>query len=279
MKSGIMVAPNGARLLSSEHKELPLRKNEIVHTAKKCELAGAQAIHLHVRDDNFKHILDVKRYQETILDIQKECNKDFIIQATTECVGIYKPFEMIDLIKELKPQATSVAIKELIPDENNVSELKDAKEFYSFSRDENIGVQHILYSADDLKKFHKLLEQGIITGDKHSILFVVGRYSKNQKSEVGDLMPFLKTLEELKLKDSVHWMLCAFGQMEIPSLVAASLLGGHNRIGFENSRELPTGVKAKNNESQIEYLKAQHKSLNIEQVKTNEMREILGIFK
>jgi len=274
-----MVAPNGARLLPSEHDELPLIKDKIAQTAKRCEIAGAQAIHLHVRDDNLKHILDVKRYKETILDIQKECSQDFIIQATTESVGMYKPTEMISLIKELKPQATSVAIKELIPRENNISELKEAKDFYKFSRDENIGVQHILYSSDDLKKFHKLLEQGIITGDKHSILFVLGRYSKNLKSDARELIPFLKTLEALQLKDSVHWMLCAFGQMEIPSLVAASILGGHNRIGFENSREQPNGVKATSNESQVEYLTKQHQSLNIKKLQTKEMREVLGILK
>lgn len=279
MNTGIMVAPNGARLLNDEHEALPLVKDKIAQTAKKCELAGAQAIHLHVRDDNFKHILDVKRYKETISSIEKLCSKDFIIQATTESVGMYKPFEMIDLIKELKPQATSVAIKELIPNFEDLSELKAAKDFYKFSRDENIGVQHILYSSDDLKKFHKLLEQDIISGDKHSILFVLGRYTKNQKCNANDLIPYLETLKELKLENSVHWMLCAFGQMEIPSLVAASILGGHNRIGFENSRVQPNADKAKNNESQVAYLIQQHKALNISQMKTNEMREVLGIFK
>jgi len=227
MNTGIMVAPNGARLLRDEHEELPLKKEQIVHTAKCCEQAGAQAIHLHVRDNEFKHILDVKRYKETTEAIRKECSQDFVIQATTESVGRYQPEEMITLIKELKPQATSVAIKELMPLVDNTVELKAARDFYKFARTENIGVQHILYSSEDLRRFHKLLEQEIITGDKHSILFVLGRYAKNQKSEASDLIPYLQTLKELKLDNKVHWMLCAFGQMEIPSLVSSAVLGGH----------------------------------------------------
>jgi len=279
MNTGIMVAPNGARLQQDEHEALPLIKDDIVNTALMCKNAGANAIHLHVRDDEFKHVLDVNRYQETIAAIRKQCKDDFVIQATTEAVGMYEPDEMISLIKALKPQATSVAIKELLPSIDNKIELDNAKAFYKFSRDENIGVQHILYSSDDLKRFHKLLEQEVITGEEHSILFVLGRYAKGQRCETTDLIPFLETLKTLKLESSVNWMLCAFGEMEIPALVAASVLGGHCRIGFENSRVLPTGVKAKNNASQVQYLKQQLEALNIGSVQTKDMKEILGIFK
>jgi len=279
MNSGIMVAPNGARLPKEEHEALPLITEDIANTALQCQNSGANAIHLHVRDDKFKHVLDVKRYEETIAAIQSKCSDDFIVQATTEAVGMYEPQEMISLIKQLKPQATSVAIKELLPSNDNKIELENAKAFYKFSREENIGVQHILYSSDDLRRLHKLLEQEVITGEKHSILFVLGRYAKGQRCETSELIPFLETLKNLKLENSVQWMLCAFGEMEIPSLVAASILGGHCRIGFENSRVLPNGTKAKNNASQVKYLKQQLEALNIGSLQSSDMREVLGIYK
>ncbi|MDB4257476.1 3-keto-5-aminohexanoate cleavage protein [Arcobacteraceae bacterium] len=78
-----------------------------------------------------------------------------------------------------------------------------------------------------------------------------------------DLIPYLQTLQELGLDNKVHCMLCAFCQMEIPSLVAGAVLGGHSRIGFENSRVLPNGIKVKNNNSQVQYLKQQFQVLNI----------------
>jgi uncharacterized protein (DUF849 family) len=279
MNSGIMVAPNGARLKYDEHKKLPLVIEQIVKTAKKSEEVGAQAIHLHVRDNNLDHVLDVKKYKETINAIKKECSKDFIIQATTESVGKYTPQEMISLIKELRPQASSIAIKELLPSIDNINELKDARDFYKFAVDENIGIQHILYSSDDLKKFHKLLDQGIIKGEEHSILFVLGRYSKGEQSSTSDLIPYLQTLKELNLENITNWMVCAFGQKEIPSLVVASILGGHCRIGFENSRLKPNGEKAKDNESQVKILRKQLELLSIKKVDNNKMKRILGIFR
>lgn len=274
-----MVAPNGARLLKDEHNALPLSINEIVETSKNCESAGANAIHLHVRDNNLKHTLSVSKYKQSIEAIKKECSKDFIIQATTESVGMYEPDEMISVIKELRPQATSVAIKEILPLFDDKKQLKQAKDFYTFAQDENIGVQHILYSLDDLKRFNKLLEQEIIRSSKHSMLFVLGRYSKNQESKISEIIPLLQELKNLNLEDKVHWMLCAFGKMQIPSLVATSLLQGHARIGFENSRLLPNSKQALNNEEQVRYLRNQLEALNIQKTKYQESKEILGIFK
>jgi uncharacterized protein (DUF849 family) len=279
MKTGIMVAPNGARLKYDEHNNIPLNTQEIVKTAKACEEAGANAIHLHVRDDKYNHILDVKKYKDTIKEIKKNCSKEFIIQATTEAVGIYKPNEMINLVKELKPQATSVAIKEIVQNNDNVEELRNAKKFYKFTKNENIGVQHILYSNDDLKRFHKLLEQEVICGDKHSLLFVLGRYSKDLNCKTTNIIPFLHTLKKLELESNVHWMLCAFGQMETPSLINASILGGHCRIGFENSRLKSDGTKAKNNQSQVKNLRTYLDSIDIQKVSFSQMKQILGIFK
>jgi len=274
-----MVAANGARLSKKDHPTLPLEKEQIVQTALACKKAGAQALHLHVRDDNFKHVLDLKRYDETIKAIKNVCSDDFIVQATTEAVGVYKPEDMIQLIKSLKPQATSVAIKELLPSKDDKKELKAAKDFYHFAKEENIGIQHILYSSDELKRFYDLLQKGVICGDKHSILFVLGRYTKDQQSDPLSLISYLKTLKELNLEDKVNWMLCAFGKKEIPSLITAGVLGGNCRIGFENSRVLPTGEIAKDNQSQVKYLRKIFDLLNIKKVTKEHMREVLGIFK
>jgi uncharacterized protein (DUF849 family) len=279
MNSGIMVAPNGARLTYNDHPNVPLKDQEIIQTAFECEKAGAQAIHLHIRDNKLKHVLDAKRYEEVIKGIKKSCTNDFIIQATTEAIGIYKPSALINLIKELKPQAASIALKELIPSNDNIQEIKEAKNLYKFAREENIGIQHILYSEKDLKQFYKYLEQDIIIGDKHSVLFVLGRYSKNQNCDSKDLIPYLQTLNELNLEKNLNWMTCAFGKEEIPSLVSSAILGGNCRVGFENSRILPTNKLSKSNSSQIQYLKNIFNKLNINQVPTEKMREVLGIFK
>ena len=47
----LMVAPNGARKVKKDHPAVPLTISETVETSKSCYIAGAGAIHLHVRDN------------------------------------------------------------------------------------------------------------------------------------------------------------------------------------------------------------------------------------
>ena len=279
MRCGIMVAPNGARLKYDEHIALPLKLEEIVNTADECEKAGANAIHLHIRDNNLNHILDANIYKQTIEAIRKKCSKEFLIQTTTEAVGMYEAKDIISLVKTLKPQCTSIALKEIIPKIDDLKLLKEAKKFYDFAKNENIGIQHILYSKQDLLNFQTLLEKEIITTQKHSILFVLGRYSKDLNCDTKDIIPFLSTLKEINLEDKVHWMVCAFGQNETLSLVNSAILGGHCRVGFENSRLKANGETALNNESQVKNLREYLDSLSINKLNQDEMKKVLGIFK
>ena len=53
----LMVAPNGARRIKKDHPAVPLTINETVETAKACYKEGAEAIHLHVRDENGQKML------------------------------------------------------------------------------------------------------------------------------------------------------------------------------------------------------------------------------
>ena len=54
----LMVAPNGARKSSADHPGLPITVDAIAAEAAACREAGAQALHLHVRDDAGRHTLD-----------------------------------------------------------------------------------------------------------------------------------------------------------------------------------------------------------------------------
>ena len=85
----IAVAPNGARKTQQDHPQLPISPKEIAHTAAACRDAGACMLHLHVRDEKLGHSLDVERYREAIRAIRQEVGDEFIIQITTEAVGVF----------------------------------------------------------------------------------------------------------------------------------------------------------------------------------------------
>ena len=83
----IMVAPNGARRQKSDHPALPISVQEICDTARACEAAGADAIHVHVREDDGRHSLDTGRYRETLSALTEHAPSPRV-QVTTESAGL-----------------------------------------------------------------------------------------------------------------------------------------------------------------------------------------------
>lgn len=244
----IMVAPNGARKTKSDHPEVPVTITETARTAADCAEAGATAIHAHIRDADGKHILDAALYRDLLDAITQQCGDRIFAQVTTEAVGIYQPEEQMAVMRELQPRGFSAALKELVasPDKESV-----ASAFYNWALREEIAVQHILYEAEELHRFADLVRRKIIPGEHHSVLFVLGRYAKNLESEVEDLLPFIDALNASGLKANSEWMVCGFGLSETASLTAALALGGHARVGFENSLWHADGEIAESNAARV----------------------------
>lgn len=266
----ISVAPNGARKTKVDHPNIPLSIDEIVREAKNCQEAGTVLIHLHIRDNQDKHTLNSEQYIETTAAIRKEVGDDLIIQVTSEAVGIYSPEEQMQMVHEVKPEAVSLAIRELFPDDSY--ETKTG-EFLEWALNERIMPQYILYSDEDLAKYHNLAQRGIIPGDNHFLLFVLGRYSKGQISSPADLDPYLVTYQNKQLSNP--WAVCAFGKSENECMLASSQNGGHVRIGFENNMFLECGTQANDNAALIQQFVASVGDRNVATI--DEARQLLAL--
>jgi uncharacterized protein (DUF849 family) len=246
----IAVAPNGARKTKDDHPGLPMTASDSAREAAICKDAGAAMIHLHVRDDQGKHSLDADLYKAAISAIRSEVGDDLIIQATTEAVGMYSAHEQMAMVRTLKPEAISTAVRELIPDDASESV---AAEFYNWAMGEQISVQYILYDDSDVNRLIDLKRRGVIPGDKLSVLYVLGRYSKGQRSDPDDLLPFINAAAIAR--ENWHWSMCAFGAKEGSCALSAASQGGHVRVGFENNMLLNDGSMAAGNADLVEQVK------------------------
>lgn len=236
----ITVAPNGARKTKADHPALPISPDELAETAAGCLEAGAAMIHLHIRDADQKHSLDVQAYRDAINAIRARVGNELIIQVTTEAVGIYTPSQQMAMVQDLEPEAVSLAVRELCPDE---AHEEIAARFFGWLHNAGIGPQYILYSAEDVHRFNHLRDKGVIPGESPHVLYVLGRYAKDQASSPGDLLPFLAAGQG----HEQVWAMCAFGPMEGACALTAAGLGGHCRVGFENNMRLANGDVAPNN--------------------------------
>ncbi|MFQ5984647.1 MAG: 3-keto-5-aminohexanoate cleavage protein [Alphaproteobacteria bacterium] len=240
----VTVAPNGARRTKRDHPALPLTPDEIARTAAACREAGAAMLHLHVRDKDGRHSLDVEAYREAIAAVRRAVGDGLIIQATTEAAGRYGPAEQMAAMRALRPEATSLALREIVPDAQ--AERKAAR-FFAWLEKEQVVPQFILYSADELARYQDLRTRGVIPGARHFLLFVLGRYDTAEAAKPAELLPFLAALG-----DDGPWAVCAFGARENACALAAAALGGHLRVGFENNLYLCDRSPAPTNAALVE---------------------------
>lgn len=251
----IMVAPNGARRTKADHPALPMTVAETIEAASAAHAAGAGAIHAHVRDEAGKHVLDAGLYRELIAGLG-DAVPGMMVQITTEAVGHYTSDQQRQLVREVRPFAVSIAVREMIPDSETPEEIEAARVFYDWALGERIAIQHILYSADDVSRFFRLLRQGVVPGSSHQVLYVLGRYAENQESAPEDLDPFLSVAAAENSGHNLDWAVCAFGHRETDCLAHAIRLGGKARIGFENGLWNRDGALARDNADRVKDLMA-----------------------
>lgn len=240
----IMVAPNGARLSKADHPALPMTIEETVQAAESCCDAGATGLHAHLRDDSGAHVLDTGLYRELLSEMARRVSQ-MEVQVTTEAVGRYMPSEQRDLVMQLAPGSTSVALREMWrePDEGRLAE------FYHGAAGAGTAIQHILYDAQDIALFMRLRENGTLPPGQAQVLLVLGEYARQRPGRPADLNARLKALAPL-LPD-LDWAVCAFGPGETACLRAAHALGGKIRVGFENNVMNADGTVAASNAERV----------------------------
>ena len=231
-----MVSPTGARRTKVDHPALPMTAAEIGRAAAEAADAGANAIHVHVRDRDGRHTLDHDVYREATAAIEREAGaRRLVIQATSEAFGVYEPAQQIAAMRALRPGAVSVAIREIFP---SAEQEAPAADFFAWLERERIGTQCIVYNVDELGYFYQLRRRGIIPGNRVTLLLVLGRYTTSAVSKPVDLLPYLQRLDPAQPH---RWMTCAFGEHEGACVLAAAALGGDMRVGFENNLQLADG--------------------------------------
>lgn len=226
----IMVAPNGARRGKADHPALPVTLTDILDTARACHLAGADGLHLHVRDADGRHTLDAGRYKEALTELGAQL-PTLRIQITTEAAGLFDVRTQHACLRDVKPEWASISVREMARDPAL------APRVYDLCAAQGTEVQHILYNADDAALLRDWWDRGIVHAHQTSAIYVLGRYATADGSSPADIAPFRAALPQV-----TNWMVCAFGPQEHACLAAAAALGGNLRVGFENSLTAADGT-------------------------------------
>lgn len=254
----VMVAPNGAWRSKADHPMLPVTIPEIVASARACHNAGAGAIHAHVRDETGAHVLDVGLYRELISEMAQAVPA-MPVQITTEAAGRYSPTEQRSFLHRISPEGVSIALVEMLADGDRAA----ARRSYHALAEAGVPVQHILYEPSQVAALKAEIAVGTVPATGTQVLYVLGRYTVEQRSNPRMLLPFLQAAQGVGL--IADWAVCAFGMLETACLYHALEMGGKARVGFENNLRMANGHIARDNTERVREISRQSASLGPEE--------------
>src|SRR3990167_1946608 len=235
----VTVAPNGAYKQPADHLAVPITPATLATTAKACLDAGAAMLHMHIRDAQGRHSLDVEGYREAQRVVRQAVGDAMVIQITSEAAGVYQAPAQIAMVEALQPEAVSIGLREV--DKPEIGEA-GLQRFFTGLAQRYTMVQVILYDVADLRRWQALRASGVVPDAPWLLLFVLGRYSAGQTSSPRDLLPFLNAHD-----GNEPWAVCAFVAAENACVAAAAVFGGHARVGFENNLLCKDGSVAPDN--------------------------------
>lgn len=261
----IAVAPNGGRRTAADHPAIPLTATAMARTAAECLDAGACMIHVHVRDTDGRHLLDADAYRSVTAAIRAEVGDRLVVQITTESLGIYGPAEQAAVLQAVRPEAASLALRELAPDDGADAAFGA---LLGWMDSENVLPQIILYEPREAVRLKSMIDRGVVPWRDVPVLYVLGRYTVGQTAQPADLLPFLAP----DIPRFGNWTVCAFGSAEAACVTAGALLGGHVRVGFENNLCLPDGAMASSNAALVATAAASVRALGLGICEASAMR-------
>jgi uncharacterized protein (DUF849 family) len=247
----------------AHNENLPVTPEEIATASIEAARAGAAICHIHVRDPQTgRPSMELEYYREVMRRI-RESEVDMIVNLTTGPGGRYLPREddpataaqgttlTTDAIRtehvvELKPEMCTLDLNTMwfgggavINSPHSVREM--AGRIYAAGVKPELEV----FDTGDIKLAKALFEDGTL---KQPALFQLVMGVDYGMPATPQALAFFQSL----LPPDCEWAAFGASRMAYPMLAQALLLGGHCRIGMEDTVYLARGMKTPDNKALVE---------------------------
>ncbi len=291
----ITAAITGAIHTPSMSKYLPITPEQITNEVLASHEAGAAVAHIHVRDPKTgMPSADPMLFSQIIADVKKHSN---IIICTTTGGGLGDSTQKrVQVVSNMEPELASLNAGSL-----NFALFHVTDKFKEWKHDWEktyLGATDDFIFPNTFKTMHEFLEifnrtktkpefeiydVGMINNLEHLIetghvktpvylQFVMGILGGIPATSQN--LIFLLETARKSIKD-FEFSVCAAGRHQMRMCTQSLLLGGHVRVGLEDSLFLSKGILAKSNADQVKKIVRIAGEIDIEPATPDEARQIL----
>lgn len=274
---------------------LPLTPQQIADDAVKAAEAGAAIVHIHARkEESGEPTPSLAIFREIVSDIKRRSN--VIINITTGGAGTQE--ERIKVVPEFKPElatlncgslsGTAIQVYERNKDkikyewekaflarENFIFEntYKMMREYSQACRENNTRPELEIWDVGQVSAVKFMVDRGYVDTPVH-LQFVMGALS-GMPATIGTLVFVLEHTRSVL--GNFSWSVAAVGKDQIPVGSAGLALGGHVRVGLEDSLYAGYGRLARSSAEQVERMVNIAREMSIEPATPDEARQILSL--
>lgn len=287
-KTILTCAVTGNLMTPDISPNLPVTPKEIAEQALDAAKAGASIVHLHVRDpDTAKGSMDGALYRE-LVDRIRDRNDNIILNLTTGEGGRFipslddpqlaapgstlcAPEKRVAHVEELTPEICTLDFNTMWSGQASVINapwnLEQMAERIYRAR---VKPEIEIFDSGDLHMAGDFLARGIIKAPLMVQIVLGVRFGAVANSQT---MAYLVS----QLPEATQWAAFGIGRMAFPMLAQAYLLGGHVRIGMEDTAYIRKGEHCTSNAQLVEKGISIIDSLGGTIATPDEARTILGL--
>jgi len=274
---------------------LPLTPKQIADDAVHAFEAGAAIVHIHARrPENGQPTPDLDIFREIITDIKSRCN--VIINITTGGAGTAD--ERIAVVPAFKPELATVNCGSLSGNSIQVYErLKDkikyeweiewmSREGFIFENTYKMMREYgqtckangtkpelEIWDLGQISAVKFMIDRGYVDPPVH-LQFVMGALSGMPATIDTLVLVYSRTREVVK---EFTWSVAAVGKDQIPIGAVTLALGGHVRVGLEDSLYCGHKRFAQSSAEQVQRIVNIAREMSIEPAMPDEARMMLGL--
>lgn len=272
----------------SQTPHLPVTPEQIADACLSAAEAGAAAAHIHVRDpETGKPSMSLDLYADVVRRIRAQ-NRDLIINLTTGPGGRFIPSAedpqkaapgstlclpevRVAHVAALKPDVCSLDLNTMNSgDQVVINTPNSVRQMAHIIRDAGTLLELECFDSGDLVLAQTLLNEGVLPKNSIYTLVTGVRYALPSSPEA---LMFGKSL----IPSGMHWSAFGIGRMAFPVVAQAWLLGGHVRIGLEDTIYLDKGVLAPSNAALVVRAKEIIQHLGGTLATSKQARELWGL--
>jgi len=277
---------------------LPVTAEEIAASALGAAEAGAAIVHLHARNpqdgrpdqspEAFEPFLRViKQRSDVVVNLTTGGSPYMSVEERVRPAAAWKPevaslnmgsmnFGLFPMLKRFKTfkHAWEPEMLEGSHDLVFRNSFKDIRFALETLNETGARYEFECYDTAHLHNLHYFWEEGLVKAPLFiqtcfGLLGGIGAHPE-------EVLHMKRTADRL-FGDSYRWSVLAAGRNQMPVAAQAAAMGGHVRVGLEDSLWLDRGELAKSNADQVTRVRKIIEGLGLETATPDEAREILAL--